>query len=529
MSRAATMDRLATVFEPLSCRPDDSEEIRARKAQFTLAMTLIVPAGVVWAALYAAFGAWTAALMPLGYSVLTAINLVILHRTRHFRWFQASELVLILAAPFALQIALGGYVGGSAVVCWALLGPLLAVLFTSPREAAGWFGAFLILVAVAGIVQPSLVADNPLPSWLVTAFFVMNLGGVSLITFAMLLSFVRARTKLRTLELAYVEQTVMLRQREKLATLGTLAAGVAHELNNPAAAVRSAAGQLEPSLADLRQSVLALLAQTSDVDGAHRLTELVAVRPPPVEALSPLRRSEREQEVEEWLAAHGVPDPWDVAPVLVADGYDPERLDRVAAVVGPDHLPEAYSILAHTSAARGIAAGISDGAGRISEIVGALRAYSYLDRGEMQRVNVVDGIESTLALLHAKLRDMTVERHYADDLPPIAARGGELNQVWTNLIDNAVDATGGTGRLAVRTQRVDDHLVVEVEDDGEGIAPAAVDRVFDAFFTTKAPGQGTGLGLNISHTIVRQHGGDLSVTSEPGHTCFRVELPINPQ
>ena len=522
------MDRLATAFEPWSCGPDDSDDVRARKAQFTLAMSLIVPAGLVWAALYAAFGAWTAALMPLGYSVLTAINLVILHQSRHFRWFQVTELILILAAPFALQIALGGYVGGSAVVSWALLGPLLAVLFTSPREAAGWFGAFLVLVVVAGIVQPSLVADNPLPSWLVTAFFVMNLGGVSLITFAMLLSFVRARTKLRALELAYVDQTVMLRQREKLATLGTLAAGIAHELNNPAAAVRSAAGQLEPSLADLRQSVLALLAETSDGDGGHRLAELVAVGgTPALEVMSPLGRAEREQEVEEWLAAHAVPDPWDVAPVLVADGYDPERLERVAAEVGPDHLAEAFSILTHTAAARSIAAGIGDGAGRISEIVGALRSYSFLDRGEMQRVNVVEGIESTLLLLRAKLRDMTVERVYADDLPLIGARGGELNQVWTNLIDNAVDATGGTGRLVIRAQRRGDSVVVEVEDDGSGIAPGALDRVFDAFFTTKAPGQGTGLGLNISHTIVRQHGGDLGVTSEPGRTCFRVELPID--
>jgi signal transduction histidine kinase len=523
------MDRLATAFEPLSCGPDDSDDVRARKAQFTLAMTLIVPAGVVWAALYAAFGAWSAALMPLGYSVLTAINLVILHRTRHFRWFQVTELILILAAPFALQIALGGYVGGSGVVSWALLGPLLAVLFTSPREAAGWFGAFLVLVVVAGIVQPSLVADNPLPSWLVTAFFVMNLGGVSLITFAMLMSFVRARTKLRALELAYVDQTVLLRQREKLATLGTLAAGIAHELNNPAAAVRSAAGQLEPSLADLRQGVLALLASTSGGDGAHRLAELAAVGPPPREAMSPLRRAEREQQVEEWLAVHAVPDPWDLAPVLVAEGYDPERLERVAAEIGPDHLPEALSILTHTAAARSIAAGIGDGAGRITEIVGALRSYSFLDRGEMQRVNVVEGIESTLVLLRAKLRNMTVERLYAEDLPLIGARGSELNQVWTNLIDNAVDATGGTGRLVVRAQRVGDRVVVEVEDDGTGIAPSAVDRVFDAFFTTKAPGQGTGLGLNISHTIVRQHGGDLSVTSEPGRTCFRVSLPIDPQ
>jgi signal transduction histidine kinase len=156
-----------------------------------------------------------------------------------------------------------------------------------------------------------------------------------------------------------------------------------------------------------------------------------------------------------------------------------------------------------------------------------MRSYTYLDRGTWQTVDVTEGIESTLVLMRSKLGDMRVERRCAPDVPPIEVRGNELNQVWTNVIDNAIYATGGAGTLVIHTSVADGWVVVELEDDGPGMAPGVAERVFDPFFTTKPPGSGTGLGLNISHTIVvRQHGGRMSVESRPGRTCFRVGLPI---
>jgi signal transduction histidine kinase len=218
--------------------------------------------------------------------------------------------------------------------------------------------------------------------------------------------------------------------------------------------------------------------------------------------------------------------PWELAAVLVAAGTTTTELDALVREIDPPLLGAGVAFLGHTATASSLSDGISMAARRISEIVAAMRSYTYLDRGTWQTVDVTEGIESTLVLMSSKLTDMRVERSYAPDVPRIDVRGNELNQVWTNVVDNAVDATGGTGTLVIRTS-VADGWVVELEDDGPGIPPGVIERVFDPFFTTKPPGSGTGLGLNISHTIVvRQHGGRMSAESRPGCTCFRVELPV---
>lgn len=510
--------------EALVCGAGETDETRIHRVHFTLAMIAIIPAGVVWGLLYLAFGAWGAALPPLAYAVLSTINLAVLRQTRAFRPFQISQLVLIIALPFAMQLTLGGFVGASAVVVWGFLGPLLAVISTSPRQAALWFAAFLGTVVVAGIAQSSLEVTNDLPAWIVRTFFVMNLGAVSTIAFAMLASFVRARERLRSLEIAYLEQSVMLRQREKLATLGTLAAGVAHELNNPAAAVQRSAEQLRPMLADITRNVLDASGQPSLADAAGRLAGTLV---PGGASPSTIEVAEREQDVEDWLERHGVEPAWELAPTFVTAGFATGDLDALAARLDPESIAPSLSFLANAVTATSLSDGIAAAAGRISDIVAALRSYSYLDRGTWQTVDITEGLESTLVLMHAKLRDMRIERDYSPDLPPVEVRGTELNQVWTNIIDNAVEATDGSGMLALRAFMNDGRVVVELEDDGPGMSAAIAERVFDPFFTTKAPGAGTGLGLNISHNIVvRQHAGDISVSSRPGSTRFRVELPV---
>jgi signal transduction histidine kinase len=526
-----SIEGLARRFEPLACRPGQSDEERSRNAHFTLAMSLIIPAGLLWALIYALFGAYAAAAMPLAYSVLSTLNLLVLSRTGRFRAYQLVQLLLILLVPFATQLALGGFVGGSGVVLWALLAPFFALLFTTRPEAAAWFTAFVAQVVIAAVAQPSLRADNDLPDWLVSAFFAMNISAVSAVAFTILASFINQREQLRALEVAYLEQTVMLRQREKLATLGTLAAGVAHELNNPAAAVRRAASQLEPALAGLRGAFVALATTHVTEDQMRYLADLFSDAPRIVAPLAPLEQSAHEQELEDWLDEHGVPEPWDLAPLLAGEGHTPPDLERLVPVFDPEQVRAVCSIMAHAAAGRSLTANIGDGATRISDIVGALRSYSYLDRGTVQQVDITEGIESTLVLLRGKLRDVQVEREYGADLPPVQVRGSELNQVWTNIIHNAVDAMDGRGTIRVRARRGDGAhdggVVVEIEDDGPGIPEHVVPRVFDPFFTTKEPGAGTGLGLNISHNIVvRQHGGEMSVDSRPGRTRFRVALPM---
>jgi signal transduction histidine kinase len=323
-----------------------------------------------------------------------------------------------------------------------------------------------------------------------------------------------------------------LRQSERMATLGTLAAGVAHELNNPAAATRRAAEHLTIALARLEDAHRALddaglspaaLAVLRELEARARTT---AGR---VSALSSVERSDLEAEAEDWLDDHGVDDAWDLAPALVAQGLGVDDLDRLAGALGPGHIGVGLAWASAAHRAQALAHEIGQGSARISEIVQAMKSYSYLGQAPVQAVDVHEGLDSTLVILRNKLKQgIDVRREYGADLPPVAAYGSELNQVWTNLLDNAADAMGGQGSITIRTSRDGDQVVVEVVDDGPGIPEGIQQHVFDPFFTTKEPGKGTGLGLSTSYSIITEkHRGSLAVTSRPGETRFTVRLPID--
>ena len=349
----------------------------------------------------------------------------------------------------------------------------------------------------------------------------------------MLLSFVTDRRKLRALELAYLNQEMMLRQSEKMATLGTLAAGVAHELNNPAAATRRAAEQLremssrvEDAGLRLRELTLSPGAQTA----LRSLQEQARTRAAAPSDLDALGRGDREAAVEAWLEEHGVAEPWRLAPPLAEQGLDPSALSRLSAVLEGEALSAALEWAGSLFPVYTLLNEIHQGSARISEIVGALKSYSYLGQGPVQTVDLREGIDNTLVILRSKLKDgISVHRDYGADVPKVPAHGSELNQVWTNILDNAADAMGGRGAIAIRTRREGGWAVVEIEDDGPGIPKEVVPRIFDPFFTTKEPGKGTGLGLSTSHSIVtKQHGGEMHVESRPGHTRFTIRLPLQP-
>lgn len=338
------------------------------------------------------------------------------------------------------------------------------------------------------------------------------------------------RKKLRDMEKTYLQQEVMLRQSERLATLGKLSAGMAHELNNPAAAALRGARQLAEALDDLEKAFRGVGALPADPNRDAVLERVIgevsqAVRSE--DALNALDRAERVSEVEASLERAGAEEPWDVAPVLVDAGYTVDLLEEILHTVEPSHLPPILKWLSASALSRSLLDEIVIGAGRISELVSALKGYTYLDRAPLQEVNVHEGLDSTLIILRNKLKQgVRVRRAYADGLPPVPAYGSELNQVWTNLLDNAIDAMGGEGDLTIETRHDDVWVVVSIEDTGPGIPEHVRPHLFDPFFTTKAPGSGTGLGLNISHAIVvDKHDGRIDVDSVPGRTRFDVWLP----
>ncbi|PRY00414.1 ATP-binding protein [Allonocardiopsis opalescens] len=321
-------------------------------------------------------------------------------------------------------------------------------------------------------------------------------------------------------------------ERERLVALGSVTAGLTHELNNPAAATQRAVTALREETGILRQK-LAYLAE-SRLNPAV-LRELVSVQDAAVKGmaaapkLSPLEFSDREDEMIDWLEEHGVDNAVDYAPGLVAAGLDRGWAEATSEAVG-DALPKAIGWLAHTVEIESLLTEIGDAANRISNLIASAKQYSQMDRAPQQRVDVTELLDSTLAIMRHKVGPgISVVTDYDPDAPQIEVYAAELNQVWTNLIHNAIDAMDGSGTLTVRTVAEPDALLVEIGDTGSGVPQEIQDRIFEPFFTTKPVGHGTGLGLDIAwRIVVDRHGGDLQVHSVPGDTRFQTRIPLRP-
>jgi signal transduction histidine kinase len=323
----------------------------------------------------------------------------------------------------------------------------------------------------------------------------------------------------------------LVAQRERLLALGKLTAGLTHELNNPAAAAARATAALRDRFAGMRHKLAMLSEERIDGEMLRSLTGLqeeFVERITGTRELSALERSDLEDALVDWLDEHGVARPWDLAGVFVPVGLGPEDLDRVADAVAPSYLESALRWLCYTVETETLLVEIGDSTSRISNLVDAAKQYSQMDRTPHQPTDLRAGLDATLVMLGGKIAPgVAVVKDYDPDLPKVPAYAGELNQVWTNLIVNALDAMAGEGTLTVRTRRDGDCALVEIADTGPGIPTDLLPRVFEPFFTTKPVGLGTGLGLDVSwRIVVKRHGGDLRVTSSPGDTRFQVLLPL---
>ncbi len=326
----------------------------------------------------------------------------------------------------------------------------------------------------------------------------------------------------------------LARQREKMSALGVLSAGLAHELNNPAAAARRAASQLSQSFDQIEPLLLALSRQL-DPDQFDQLLQLRADaaaklgRPADLDSLT---QSDLEDELGTWLDDQGVANSWEIAPTLVGAGVAVDELEALLDQLGGAAIESAVAWLNASLGAATLLREIEQGTKRISELVKAVKSYSYMDQAPLQEIDIHEGIEDTLTIMAYKLRDkhITVETNFDHSIPELTAYGSELNQVWTNIIDNAADAmndANGKGKLTIRTWADAEDIWVEITDDGPGIPPEIQSRIFEPFFTTKAVGKGTGLGLDIAHRIVvTRHRGEVKLISHPGETKFQIRLPI---
>jgi signal transduction histidine kinase len=324
------------------------------------------------------------------------------------------------------------------------------------------------------------------------------------------------------------ETTRMEQQRDRLAGLGKLSAGLAHELNNPASAAKRAASQLRDVIKKIRNASLELgrrdlsPAQKAEIEKLETFF-IQRDEPPP----DPLTTSDLEEQLDSLLRSHGQNDLWQLAADLARKSVKPEMLESLFAILDAETARAALVRIAASVEIANLLNEVENSASRISDLVRAIKEYTYMDQAPVQNVDIVKSLETTLTIMNHKLkRGIVVQRDYQPVPFLVNSFGSELNQVWTNLIDNAIDAMAGKGELRLRTYREDNCVVVEIRDNGPGISPEIKSHIFEPFFTTKGVGEGTGLGLDTVQRIVKKHRGNIQVTSNPGDTRFQVWLPL---
>jgi signal transduction histidine kinase len=529
------MHNLRTYF---AYDPQDSKETRMEKFATFLVAGSCTLAGCIWMVMYYTIFGWgLITFLPGCFIIIVGGGLILSHFSKNHKYTIYAQIGCIIYIPSFIQWSIGGVFDSGFVLAWAFVGPICALMFFSVRESIPWFLLYLINLVITVVFNDYFAANSQVLSENIKMFFyIMNLGFASTVVFTFTSYYVNAalreQKKAHKLLEANLQQEIVLRENEKLATLGKLSAGIAHELNNPAASTQRGAKQLLNSIIKLEQAEFSIgqsKLSKLQLESLESHTEIIQQRSNQWLDLNPIIRSDQESDIENWLEQQGVKDAWQLAPMLVNIGYKQSELSELTKIFDSQEFSTIAGLLSNKYTTYRLICEIGQSAGKISEIVKALKSYAYLDQAPIQSVDIHEGLNDTLVMLRGNFKDgIQVLKDFDQNLPRIEAFGSEINQVWTNIIDNAVSVMDGQGKIIIKTYLEETWVVIEISDTGPGIPQDIKTKIFDPFFTTKPPGKGTGLGLNISHNIVvEKHKGLISVDSTPGNTCFKIKLPLN--
>ena len=518
---------LLSRYGALADKPGDGDEERLKHRFLVFVGSVMSGGGVLWGTLCLANGIVWQAFIPLGYTAVTTVNFTALWRWKNFGVARTIQTVISLLLPFLLQWGLGGFAPSGAVMIWAMLSLVASLSFEAPSSSGRWLVTYLLLTVFSGLIDHRLTVVDVLASGeLDTVFFTINLSVVTASVFGLTLYFVQMRRRAlvlleqRNAEIRASQQALI--ESEKLAALGQVVAGVAHELNTPLGTIRAAIGNVGGAVREILQGLPRTIAEATpeELEGLERLLATASPGPRTSREERQNRRRLRRALDEERIEGAD-----DIADTLIDIGLEADIAPHLPLLESPRRdvlLRAAYNLVS----LRRNASNIDVAGERASKIVFALKSYAHPGvAGEWSEGSLASYVDTVLTLYHNQIKHgVELTRSYEDEFQ-IEARHDELNQVWTNLVHNALQAMDGRNALEVAIEGDEDEVRVHVIDSGPGIPDDVLPRIFDPFFTTKDRGEGSGLGLSICREIVERHGGRLDVRTRPGRTEFIVALP----